>query len=331
MEIPQELIDQVEAAAGGLYEFSGVTGVGIGLREENGEFLDELAVRVLVADLNDPPQGLPEAVGDLPLCLVEFPVEPLFAPDVQRYDPLLGGAQIEQAPAAAGTLAALALDSSGTLVGLTCHHVAGDPGTTLWQPFAPPTIAGGAPPDPVDSLGAVLAGESPATQTIPVPAGGLLVLGRPLDAAVLALDAAQDPGTGNRGLSPGVTDGFGEVDATASPEVKTFVRKRGSQTGPTSGLVIGVLLIVDWSFGTPPPGHSYVMNRQYEVFFDPTGCPDGIFSRGGDSGSLVLQKDSQTAVGLLWGGVRAGGIRAVMSDITIVESRLGVTLVWAFQ
>jgi hypothetical protein len=154
----------------------------------------------------------------------------------------------------------------------------------------------------------------------------LLVLGRPVDAATFALDAARDPSTGNRSLSPGVTDGFGEIDATASPELKTFVRKRGPQTGPTTGFVSGLLLIVDWKFGTPPPGHFFVMNRQYEVFFDPGGCPDGIFSRAGDSGSLVLDRDSQTAVGLLWGGVSQGGIRAVMSDITVVEAELGVSV-----
>src|SRR5215470_89067 len=128
MDIPQELIDSVEAEVGGIYELTGVTGVGIGLREENGEpsDSDELAVWILVADLNDPPQGLPESVADLPVCLVEFPVEPLFAPDIQRYDPLLGGAQIEQAPRAGGTLGAVALDNAGNLVGLSCHHVTGD-------------------------------------------------------------------------------------------------------------------------------------------------------------------------------------------------------------
>ena len=113
MEIPQELIDLIEPAAAGLYEFAGVTGVGIGLREENGDFLDELAVRILVADGNDPPAGLPDSVGDLPVSVVEFPVEPLFAPDTRRYDDLLGGAQIEPAPSAAGTLGAVVLDGDG--------------------------------------------------------------------------------------------------------------------------------------------------------------------------------------------------------------------------
>ena len=87
----------------------------------------------------------------------------------------------------------------------------------------------------------MIAVASPGTQTLPVPAGSLLLLGRPVDAATFGLDVAADPNIGDRSLSPGVTDGFGEVDATASPSLKKFVRKRGSQTGPTTGLVVGLL------------------------------------------------------------------------------------------
>src|SRR4051794_30576155 len=91
MDIPQDLIDQVEAVATELYGFAGITGVGIGMREEDEQFFDELAVRILVADFNDIPAGLPDTVGDLPVCVVEFPVEPLFGPDDQRYGELIGG------------------------------------------------------------------------------------------------------------------------------------------------------------------------------------------------------------------------------------------------
>jgi hypothetical protein len=43
----------------------------------------------------------------------------------------------------------------------------------------------------------------------------------------------------------------------------------------------------------------------------------------------VLQDGTQTAVGLLWGGVNTGGIRALMCDITNVEDRLGVSVAWS--
>jgi hypothetical protein len=68
------------------------------------------------------------------------------------------------------------------------------------------------------------------------------------------------------------------------------------------------------------------MSRQYEIFYDPSRCPDGIFSRGEDSGSLVLMDNSQTAVGLLWAGNRAGGTRAFVCDITEVERELGISV-----
>ena len=93
---------------------------------------------------------------------------------------------------------------------------------------------------------------------------------------------------------------------------------------------MGLQLVSDWKIGTPPPGHKYVINHQYELFYDPNQCPDGIISAGGDSGSLVLRQDNQNAVGLLWGGIREGGRRAVMSDITVVEAELGVTVAWSF-
>jgi hypothetical protein len=327
MDIPDELVDRVEAFSPELISLPGVTGVGLGFREEGEEFSDELAVRVLVADASSVPDGIPPEIAGVPVCIVEFPVEPLFSPDLMRYDDLPGGAQIQQAPFASGTLGAIAQDANGELVGVTCHHVSGDPGTTLWQPIAP-VITFGTPPDLTDSIGPTIRCESPATQTIPVLAGLVLVLGRPIDAAIVSLDEARSQG---RTISDAIVDGFGVVDSTTSPRVGMFVKKRGSQTGPTSGQVIGIQLVVPWTVSSmpPPPGHAHVMSRQYEIFFNPAGCPDGIFSRGGDSGSLVFEDRTQTAVGLLWGGITSGGRRAMMSDITIVEDRLSVKVAWS--
>ncbi|MGW7200837.1 hypothetical protein [Streptomyces chryseus] len=327
MEIPQELITALEVPALELTALQGVNGVGLGLREENQEFFDELAVRVYVDDATDVPE-LPSQIADLPVYVVEFPIEPLFTPDTSRHDPLMGGAQIEQAPMAAGTLGAVVLrNDDNTLAGLTCHHVSGDTGFRVFQPTAPPMPIGSTP-DLTDSLGQVSAFDSPVTQTIPTPAGGRLWLGRQVDSAIVALDEAAQQG---RTFSNEITDGFGPVAQTLAPALKMFVRKRGSQTGPTGGLIVGMAPAVWWRSGSPPVGHLYVMANQYEIFFNPVDCPDGIFSRGGDSGSVVQQAGTHNAVGLLWGGVPHGGRRAVMSDITIVEQRLNVTLAWAFS
>jgi hypothetical protein len=320
-EISPDLIDAVDPIAAAMMSLPGVTGVGLGFREEDGELFDELAVRVLVADASDVPADLVPDIAGVPVCVVEFPVEPLFAPDTTRYTEIPGGAQLQQAPGASGTLGAFATDSAGNTVALTCHHVAGDPGTTVWQSVATPAVVG-TPQDLADAIGSTVAVVSPATQTFPVPAGTTLLLGRPVDAATISLDLL----AGDRSVTGAIAD-VGVVDATKPPRVGMFVRKRGSQSGPTGGFISGLYLYVRWDVGTPPPGHQYVMSRQFEVFFDPGSCPDGVFSRGGDSGSVVLESGTQTAVGLLWGGRQLGGRRAMMCDITEVETRLGITLV----
>lgn len=331
MDIPQEALSGVDAVAANLMAIPGVTGVGVGLREDSGEVSEELAVRVLVADASNIPDGIPENIAGLGTCIVEFPVETLFDPDTVRHDELQGGVQIQPAPSASGTLGAIVHDSNGVEIGLTCHHVVGDPGSPVWQAEAPMIIAGsGTPVDLTDNIGKTLTAESPKTQTIPVPSGSQLLLGRPLDAATVSLDEARNQ---NRQISHEIADGFGVVDSSTSPSVKMPVKKRGSQSGPTTGLVVGVHPFVAWKDGvaTPSPGHSFVISGAYEIFFNPGGCPDGIFAKGGDSGSLVLKDGTQTAVGLLWGGVPAGGMRGFMCDITIVESRLGISVAWPAQ
>ncbi|MFF4528330.1 hypothetical protein ACFY1P_03565 [Streptomyces sp. NPDC001407] len=330
MDIPQEAFSAVDAAAANLMAIPGVIGVGIGLREDSGELSEELAVRVLVTDASNIPDGIPESLAGLGTCIVEFPVEALFDPDTKRYDDLQGGAQIQPAPSASGTLGAIVHDSNGVEVGLTCHHVVGDPGSLVWQAVAPMIIAGvDTPVDLTDGIGKTLAAESPKTQTIPVPSGSELLLGKPLDAATVSLDEARNH---NRTISHGIVDGFGVVDSSTSPSLKMPVKKRGSQSGPTTGLVVGVHPFVEWNgVAAPSPGHSFVMSHTYEIFFNPVGCPDGIFAKGGDSGSLVLEEGTQTAVGLLWGGVPSGGMRGFMCDITVVESRLGISVVWPAQ
>ncbi|MFF4833971.1 hypothetical protein [Streptomyces sp. NPDC001315] len=323
MEIPKELITELEVPALELTALQGVNGVGLGMREENEEFFDELAVRVYVDDATDVPE-LPTQLADLPVCVVEFTIEPAFAPDISRRDLIVGGAQIEQAPLAAGTLGAVAMrNDDNTLVGLTCHHVSGDTGLRVFQPIAPPTPIGSTP-DLTDSLGQVIDFDSPVTQTIPTPAGGTLWLGRQIDAAIFALDEADQHG---RTFSNEIADGLGAVTQTLAPAEQMFVRKRGSQTGPTGGQIIGMALAVWWRRRSPPEGHQYAMAKQFEIFFNPGECPDGKFAQPGDSGSVILQSGTHNAVGLLW-GADPNGRRAVMSDITIVEQRLNVTLVW---
>lgn len=61
MEIPVELIQNVYALAPTLTAIPGIVAVGAGFREENGELIDDLAVRVLVRDAFALPDGIPVA------------------------------------------------------------------------------------------------------------------------------------------------------------------------------------------------------------------------------------------------------------------------------
>ncbi|MFI9566154.1 hypothetical protein [Streptomyces rishiriensis] len=66
MEIPEELITELQVPALELSALQGVNGVGLGMREENEEHFEELAVRVYVDDATDVPE-LPTQLADLPV------------------------------------------------------------------------------------------------------------------------------------------------------------------------------------------------------------------------------------------------------------------------
>jgi hypothetical protein len=85
MDIPPELVSAKNLAETSLMALPGVVGVGIGMREANGELFDELAVRVLVDDASQIPPGIPEAVGGVDVCIIEARIEPCAAPDTSRY------------------------------------------------------------------------------------------------------------------------------------------------------------------------------------------------------------------------------------------------------
>ena len=324
MEIPPELLAAKAAIEWFLLALPGVVGVGIGLREENGELFEELAVRVYVADGSAIPAGIPDSVGGIGVCIVEGGVEPI-AEDAARYDPLVGGIRIAQPSRGAGTLGAIVQDAAtGELLGLSCFHVVGDTSAvfphTIWQPHEPNLVMGGAiAPD--DNIGRVVRVDFP--QTPPLPFSPVLV--GLVDAAVFTLVPALEQG---RDLSPSIAGQFApallvdRITATALPFAGQPVRKRGFVTRLTEGRIIDAMLTVPWTAGPP---NAFLIEQA--VIAGASTNPDGIFCNEGDSGSVVLDRDSPTAVGLLWGR-SLGGLRGVMAHIRNVESQLGVNVAW---
>jgi hypothetical protein len=325
MEIPPELLAAKGAIEWSILALPGVVGVGIGMREENGDLFEELAVRVYVADRSAIPAGIPEIVGDVGVCIVEGVVEPAVE-DTDPYNPLVGGIRIAQPSRGAGTLGAIVQDAStGELLGLSCFHVVGDTSAvfpnTIWQPREPNLVVGGfIPPD--DNIGRVVRVDFPQTPPLPFSP----VLAGLVDAAVITLVPALNQG---RDLSSNIAGQFApailldRVTATALPIAGRPVRKRGFVTRVTEGKIIDANLTVQWTAGPP---NSYLI-EQAEIA-GASSNPGGMFCDKGDSGAVVLEMDSATAVGLLW-GKRLGGLRGIMSHIRNVESQLGVNVAWA--
>jgi hypothetical protein len=324
MEIPPELVAAKAAVEWPILALPGVVGVGIGMREENGILIEELAVRVYVADRFAIPAGIPEVVAGVGVCIVEGVVKPSVE-DHTRYDPLVGGIRIAKPLRGAGSLGAVVQDSStGELLGLSCFHVVGDTNAifpdTIWQPREPNLVVGGfIPPD--DNIGRVVRVDFP--QTPPLPFSPLLA--GLVDAAVFTLVPALEQGrnlTSNIIGQDAPTILLDRITATDHPTVGHSVHKRGFVTRLTEGVIIATHLTTLWEPGGP---NSYLI-EQAEV----TGLssnPGGVFALLGDSGSVVLERDSATAVGLLW-GTRGGGLVGVMSAIRNVQSQLDVNIAW---
>jgi hypothetical protein len=324
MEIPSELIAAKKLAEWGILALPGVVGIGIGMREENDEFFDELAVRVYVADKSSIPLGIPEVIGGVGVCIVEALIEPI-AQDDGHYNPLVGGIKIEKPSKGFGTLGAIVQDSTtGELIGLSNYHVVGNIGAifpdTIWQPKAPP-IPVGSVPSPDDNIGGVIRVDFPQTPPLPFSP----VLAGLTDSAVFNLLPALNQG---RSLSSNVigqdapTILIDRITAIDFPTVGEFVSKRGFVTRLTEGFIIDASMTCQWS---PGGANSFLIEQA--VVVGSSNNSNVVFCLTGDSGSVVMKKDSATAVGLLWGNSH-GGIRGYMSFISNVQSQLGVNVVW---
>jgi hypothetical protein len=353
-DIPPELIWAKTLAEPAILALPGVVGVGLGMREENAQLHDELAVRVLVADASQIPPGIPDQVGGVRVCIVERRgMKLLMDPfDLSRYTPIRGGIRISNPKTGFGTLGCVVQDTGalpgstpGTLLGLTCQHVAGPVTNTLvargfpdtiWQPKEPNLIAG-TNPDPSDNIGWVLRADFPqiSTPTIPPMTVGLS------DAAVITLDGA-DPSV--PGVVPGATfagrgtpspaivakndnDPVNLANKLTSSALITQglqVTKRGFTTRVTHGVVLDVLLTKQWKPELP----NVFLLGVAEILGDSSN-QDDKFCIEGDSGALVVNRLAPTtALGLLWGESN-NGKHGYITPIVTVESQLGVKVAWA--
>jgi hypothetical protein len=339
VEISEKLIEAKEAAQIEILEKPGVNGVGIGVFQQEGELAedDEPALRVYVDDLSQPPEELPD-VGGLRVCLIEEDLEPLSpigtaSPNMTRYEELKGGCRIKHTLHGAGTMGAVVKESEGddpTYFGLTAQHVVGTGLNSSGEPeTVPHPIYQAEEPqfgstDEKDAVGLVYNSAYPAT-----PSGGLVEIGS-CDAAIFTFDLTP----AQRGISAAIIGEEPETELTeavtgsSGPGIPQLATKSGFASGVTQGIVVDWHKLTWWKPGGNPRTY---LGEQFVVLGSVTAAnPSGVFAVPGDSGSLVLEDGTSTAIGLVYGGnaklAFLGEYReATCSRIRNVELALGVT------
>jgi hypothetical protein len=270
-----------------------------------------------------------DAVADLPEQLEGVPVRPLTTgkiyalpqggnpsdakgkpdPGVPELDPTSRwprpvpiGVSTGHRALTAGTIGCRVKDSAGNVYALSNNHIYANQnqaaiGDGVLQPG---TYDGGV--SPADTIGTLFDYEP-------------LVFSTSADNVIDAAVALSTPALlGNATPS----DGYGRPKCTtAAVSLGAKVMKYGRTTGPTSGMVKGINVIV---------------NVQYDAgnvarFVDQILIGGGNFSAGGDSGSLVVLsakgENDRKPVGLLFAG---GNHFAFANPIDAVLARFGVTV-----
>jgi hypothetical protein len=342
MGISPELIAAVEHAKWPILSLPGVEGIGIGLREENGELLNEIAIRVHVSDISNVPSGIPEVLGGVGVCIIESNFIPYeeeccvseISEDMSRQNQIMGGIRIINPNArGAGTLGAVVQDAeTHELLGLSNAHVCVIENGEIWQPDHPPLVHSEEIPQD-DLIGRVKRIDFPRTQPLPFSP----ILTGLTDAAVFKLDPATEHGRSMSRAIKGQNTSDILIDRITGTEwppqpmddplnpLKAQVRKRGFRTRVTEGRIIEIFTSRRWTAG--PSSSMWLMEQSIIAGIRSESNPKGVFACKGDSGSVVLKINEPTAVGLLWGGSDCG-TRAIMSHIRNVESQLGVNMVW---
>jgi hypothetical protein len=200
----------------------------------------------------------------------------------QRHRPLVAGASVGHFAITAGTLGAFVTTADGSLAILSNNHVLADEnradiGDSVIQPAD--LDAGAAPNDMVAQL----------AEYVPIAPAAI----NRVDAAIATLaDGVQADPIGLLGvLGSGVL----------APQDAGRVEKLGRTTGRTAGLVSAFnvrSLVVEYDISP-----TVRFDGQIEIVTE-----DGSeFSRGGDSGSLIVSDGDRVPVGLLFAGSDQGG------------------------
>ncbi len=248
-------------------------------------------------------------------------LESLAVDHTRRMCPAPGGVSIAHGKVTAGTLGVLAHRTSGEPVILSNNHVLANSneakaGDAILQPGP---YDGGRPEDAIASLaafvpirfqeqepGALARLFERALAPILAPLG--LGLRRLPSGKTNLVDAAVAIPRSPDLVAPDILE-IGRVAGTAEATLGRRVRKSGRTTGLTEGRITGLEATVEVDYG----GKSAVFRGQ---------IVSDVGSRGGDSGSLIVD-EANRAVGLLFAG---GATTTILNPIGAVLEALGLRL-----
>jgi hypothetical protein len=278
----------------------GVTGIFTGEKTRGGEKTGEVAVVVTVAKkrpLSDVPtaERVPATLDGHPTDVIEEVFRAVL--DTTRYDPLEGGSSVGIANEIHyGTIGLVVTDvATGKPMTLSNWHVYlregnGDIGEPLVQPSFDD---GGVYPD--DWVGDV----------------ERFVLSEKVDGAVSFVRG--------RGVSRTIAS-FGDITGIAAATVSESVKKHGR----TSGTTVGTVSAIDYSGDVLYPDYpGGPLTAHFVEVIRFTGDPGTVLP--GDSGSILVDADGVTAVGLCHGANGDGSV-CLACHIADVFSELGIEL-----
>ena len=297
-----------ESVEDDLLRQSGVTGVDVGYKYINGQKTNRLAIRVFVAEKKhvSPVELIPGAIQGVDTDVIQRRFIPTGAlPDVDSYDPLVGGISLGvcRLPDDTGTMGVLVVDNlTDDPMLLSCFHVmCGNSGWTVGDPLVQPSQGDGGtcPKDVVATL---------EKNTLSAWTGTKLIA----DCAVATVTA--------RGVLCSIVD-IGNVSGTATAAIDMPVRKRGRTSGLTFGIVENDSLAVNIDYG----GTLGVQTFKNQISIEVDSSRSVAFQLPGDSGAVAVD-DNNAVIGLIYGADDGDGTHGVASPIQSVLETLDVSI-----
>jgi hypothetical protein len=315
-----------------IFRRANVVGLAVGNRRVRGQETEEPCILVFV-EQKRPVRDLrtrdivPKSIEGVRTDVVETGrfrafevVQSLDGDRTKRVRPATGGVSLGHHRITAGTFGVVAQRNGRPVILSNNHILANSNDAKLGDPILQPGPAdGGRMQDTIARLGDFVPIEF--TERSAGWAGRLLervlapflrVFGygvkRLPSSATNRVDAAVAVPTDEGLVAPGAI-GIGSVAGTAEARIGMRVRKSGRTTGVTEGRVTGVDAVVEVDYG----GKSAIFRGQIVA---------DLLSRGGDSGSLVVD-DRNRAVGLLFAG---GATTTLINPIGAVSELLDVVV-----